>query len=213
MTGSQSWKGAIAAPERHYLPNCKQASLLNKTSWYSGQSSSTWGGVPVVHPENQAAGMGEVISNSDRARQTPHGLSCSDLGRAQNAGPTESEPLRTTRVPEPEQLRCRRCMQTRASLGWFPVEQPRAWAVWAGRAHVPWARECPVWLIHCEYTRVLFVCSIPPSPQCDWTSEPKKKCVHHCPPCVKVEIRHWRDQQTEEAKTEGTALEVTGAID
>jgi len=26
------------------------------------------------------------------------------------------------------------------------------------------------------------------------------------------EIRHWRDQQTEEAKTEGTALEVTGAI-
>ena len=30
-TGSQSrkgWKGAIAAPERLYLPNCKQASLL-----------------------------------------------------------------------------------------------------------------------------------------------------------------------------------------
>ena len=33
MTGSQSWKGAIAAPERHYLQNCKQASLLTKTSW------------------------------------------------------------------------------------------------------------------------------------------------------------------------------------
>ena len=36
MTGSQSWKGlkgAIAAPERHYLSNCKQASLLTKTSW------------------------------------------------------------------------------------------------------------------------------------------------------------------------------------
>ena len=28
VTGSQSWKGAITAPERHYLPNCKQASLL-----------------------------------------------------------------------------------------------------------------------------------------------------------------------------------------
>ena len=31
-------------------------------------------------------------------------LSCLDLGRAQNAGPTESAPLRTTRVPEPEHL-------------------------------------------------------------------------------------------------------------
>ena len=31
-------------------------------------------------------------------------LSCSDLGRTQNAGPTESAPLRTTRVPEPERL-------------------------------------------------------------------------------------------------------------
>ena len=31
VTGSQSQKGAIAAPERHYLQNCKQASLLTKT--------------------------------------------------------------------------------------------------------------------------------------------------------------------------------------
>ena len=46
-----------------------------------------------------------AISRSSRARQTPHHLSCLDLGRAQNAGPTESAPLRTTRVPEPEQLR------------------------------------------------------------------------------------------------------------
>ena len=28
VTGSQRRKGAIAAPERHYLQNCKQASLL-----------------------------------------------------------------------------------------------------------------------------------------------------------------------------------------
>ena len=40
----------------------------------------------------------------------------------------------------------------------------------------------------------------------------KKKCVHHCPLFVRVEIRHLRDQQ-KEAKTEGTALEATGAID
>ena len=39
--GSQSQKGAIAAPERHHLPNCNQALLLTKTSWDSGWSTST----------------------------------------------------------------------------------------------------------------------------------------------------------------------------
>ena len=45
-----------------------------------------------------------MISCSNHPRQTPHHLSFSDLGRAQNRGPTESGPLRTTRVPEPERL-------------------------------------------------------------------------------------------------------------
>ena len=70
--------------------------------------------------------MGEAIGRSDWARQTPHHLSCSDLGRAQNAGPVESAPLRATRVPEPERLRPGRCMQPRAGLRQFLVEQPRA---------------------------------------------------------------------------------------
>ena len=210
MTGSQSRKWAITAPERHYLLNYKQASLLTKTSWGSEQSSSTWEGVPVVHPENR--GTGKAISHSDRTRQTSHHPSCSKLGRAQNAGPMESAPLRTTGEPEPERLRPGRCMQPRAGLRRFPVEQPRAWAVWAGRVHTPWAGTGPVWLRHCEHMPVLFVCSVPPSPQRDWTSEPKK--VHTTTlPCVRAEIRHWRDQQIEEAKTEGTALEVTGTID
>ena len=38
--GSQSQKGAIAAPERHPIPNCKQTLLLTKTSWDSGWSTS-----------------------------------------------------------------------------------------------------------------------------------------------------------------------------
>jgi len=53
-------------------------------------------------------------------------VSDSDLGRAQNADPTESVPLRTTRVPEPERLRPGRCMQPRAGLRQFPAEHPRA---------------------------------------------------------------------------------------
>ena len=44
---------------------------------------------------------------------------------AQNAGPTESVPLRTTRVPEPERLRPGRCMQPREGSGRFLGEQPR----------------------------------------------------------------------------------------
>ena len=175
---------------RETLSTKLQAGFFAKTSWGSGRSTSAWEGAPVVHPENRASGTGEVISHSDRTHQIPHHLSCSDLGRAQNAGPTESVPLRTTWEP-----------------GQFLAEQPRAWAVWAGRAHVQWVGAGPVWLRHCEHTPVLFVCSIPPSPQHDWTSEPKKS-VHHLPSCVRVEIRHWRDQQTEEAKTEGTALDV-----
>ena len=174
MTGSQSLKGAIAAPERPDLQNCKQASLLTKTSWGSGQLSFAWEGALVVHPENRVAGMGHAISRSNCTGQTPRHLSCSDLGRAQNAGPTESAPLRTTWVPEPEQLRPGRGMQPRASLGWFPVEQPRAWAVWAGRVHAPWVGAGPAWLRHCKQTPVLFVCSVPPSPQHYWTSESKK---------------------------------------
>ena len=81
--------------------------------------------MPVEHPENQAAGTGEVISHSDHARQTPHHLSYSDLGGAENAGPTESALLRTTRVPEPEWLRPGRCTQPRAGLGQFPAKQPK----------------------------------------------------------------------------------------
>ena len=127
--GSQSQKGEIMASERHYLPNCKQASLLTKTSWDSGRSTSAWEGALVVHPENWAAGMEEVISCSDRAHQTPGHLSCPDLGRAQNAGPTVSVPLRTTRVPEPEWLRPGKCIQPRASLRQFPAEKHRPWEV------------------------------------------------------------------------------------
>ena len=75
---SQSQKVAIMAPERHTLPKCKQAPLLTKSSWDSGWLTSagrisvrdqlprrdiwhTWEGMHIVHPENQAAGTGEVI--------------------------------------------------------------------------------------------------------------------------------------------------------
>ena len=42
------------------------------------------------------------------------------------------------------------------------------------------------------------------------SSEPKKKSVLHRPLCVRAGTRHRRDQQTEEAITEGNNLEATG---
>ena len=50
-------------------------------------------------------------TGGDCARQTPNHLSCSDLGRAQNACPTKSVPLWSTQEPEPEQLRPGKYMQ------------------------------------------------------------------------------------------------------
>ena len=44
------------------------------------------------------------------AHQAPGHLSCSGLGWAQNAGPTKSAPLCSTREPEPKWLRPWKCM-------------------------------------------------------------------------------------------------------
>ena len=52
--------------------------------------------------------------------QVPGHLSCSDLGRAQNIGQTESAPLWRTPEPEYEQLRPGKCMQPRAHFRQFP---------------------------------------------------------------------------------------------
>ena len=64
-------------------------------------------------------------TGGDCTHQAPGHLSCSDLERAQNAGPTKSAPLWSTQVPEPEWLRPGKCMQTRACIRQFPAEQPR----------------------------------------------------------------------------------------
>ena len=54
------------------------------------------------------------------SHQAPGHLSCSDLGRAQNSGPTESVPLWSTQEPENEWCRSRTCTQHRAHLRQFP---------------------------------------------------------------------------------------------
>ena len=187
-------------PERHYLPNCKQASLLTKTSWDSGWSTSTWEGAPVVHPENQVARTGEAISHSDHSCQTAGHLNCSDLGRAQNTGPTESVPLRTTGVPEPEWLRPGKCIQPRAGLRQFPESNLEPKQCWQGKHRLleRGQTQCGRDTVN-THQCYLFAASLPPHSTTEQVS--LKKCPP-LPPCVRAEIRHWRDEQTEEAKRE-----------
>ena len=132
---SQRRKGANSSPETAFLTKLQSGFwLLTKTSWDSGWLTST-GRVTArdqlprrhtshqrmhnrCHPANGAAGARELI------RRTRHlGRVCSPstrspellgLGRAQNAGPTEPVPLRSTRESEPERLRPGKCMQPRA---------------------------------------------------------------------------------------------------
>ena len=54
--------------------------------------------------------------------------------------------------------------------------------------------------------------SLPPHSATEQVSlkRKKKKSVLHHPLCIRAETRHRRVQQTEEAITEGTALEATG---
>ena len=53
------------------------------------------------------------------AHQTPGCLSCSDLGKAQNTGPTEFVPLWSTQEPEPEWGRTGKYTKCRAHLRRF----------------------------------------------------------------------------------------------
>ena len=59
--GSQSRKGAFEAPERHPMPNCKQTSLLTKTSWDSGRSTSPEGSQPEISSPEETHGTPEKV--------------------------------------------------------------------------------------------------------------------------------------------------------
>ena len=89
-----------------------------------GDTQHTWDGALVVHPGNQVPRTGVEIKTMAHLGQctcqAPGHLSCSDLGRAQNASPTESVPLWSTWEPEPEQLRPGKCMKLGARFGQFP---------------------------------------------------------------------------------------------
>ena len=94
-TGSQSrkdWKEAIADPERLYLPNCKQASLLRLLGVLDSQNLPHKGHQRSTQKAEQQRQKRRQVAAIALAKL----LSYSDPGRAQNAVPTESVPLRAT---------------------------------------------------------------------------------------------------------------------
>ena len=140
-----------------------------------------WDGALMAHPGNLAAGTREVIRHTthlgQRTPQAPDCLSCSELERAQNSGPTESVPLWSTPEPKPEWLRPGKCMQLRAHFRTVPLQSNLEPEQCRLGKHTPlWDGANPVWPRHCEHSPhmpVIFLCSIPPSPQHTWTREPK----------------------------------------
>ena len=94
-TGSQSckgWKGAIAALERLYLPNCKQASLLRLLGVLDSHHLPHKGHQQYTQKTEQQRQERRQVTATALAKL----LSYSDLGRAQNADPSKYAPLRAT---------------------------------------------------------------------------------------------------------------------
>ena len=123
-------------------------------------------------------------------------------GKGTNTGPTKYVPLWSTRVPEPERLRPGKCIQPRAGLRQFQVEQELKLELKQCRqgkhTRREWGQTQCGWDSASTRQCYLFAVFLPPHSTTEQAS--LKKCPPP-PPWVRAEIRHWRDQQTEEAKT------------
>ena len=99
----EGWSLRSAPQRRHGTPK----TVLSQCTW-----------------ETEQPGLGRWLRCTDRLRQCARKaagrLSCSNLGKAQNAHPTKSVPLWSTREPEPEWLRPGKCMKCWVCSGQHP---------------------------------------------------------------------------------------------
>ena len=233
-------KGANSAPETASSSKLQAGSqLLTKSSWDPGRlvsvrkvtardqhlrrdNSTPETVFPLCTQDTEQLGLGRWWNSPPRweeyAHQASDRLSCLYLRRAQNADPTESVPLWSTREPESEWRRSGKCMQPRACFRQFPGRA--TWSLssvdWKGTHAVSGRQtQCGPDTVSTPHTHqwYLFPVFLPPRSTIEQVSLNKWPPL---PPRVRVEVRYWRDLQTEEAKVnkeEGTALEVTGATD
>ena len=195
MTARARRRRAISTPEMASSTKLWAGSqLLTKPSWDPGWLTSTrrvavrdqlprgdtghtWDSALLVHSGNPGAGTGEVIRHTAQlgewACQTPGHLSCSDLGRHK----TQAQPsLCLCGVPENLNLSgldLGSACNPGPALDRTLAEQPGTWTMWIGKTHMPREGANPVWPRHCEHsphTPLIFLWSVPPSPQHNWTS-------------------------------------------
>ena len=101
-------------------------------------------------------------------------LSSLDLGSAYNPGPAPDSSQQSNLEPKQcRQGKHTRCEWGQTQCGWDTASSPH----------------------RCQW--YLFAVSLPPHSTIEQVSLKKWPPL---PPCVRAEIRHWRDQQTEEAK-------------
>ena len=99
------------------VPQKRHMAHLRRRTHCTPRKLSGWDrGGNKMHPQ----------TGGDCTFQAPGHLSCSDLERAQNTGPTKSAPWWNTQEPESKRLRPGKCMQPRTCLRPFLAEQPRA---------------------------------------------------------------------------------------
>ena len=113
----QEGRSQRSAPEKTHMAHLRQCT--QETKWLGR------GGDKMHHTKGECA------------HQASGHLSCSDLGRAQNAGPTKSAPLWSTQEPEPEQLRPGKCMQPSAHFRQFPCRATWSLSSMDGKTHTP----------------------------------------------------------------------------
>ena len=115
-----------------------------------------------THPAHTAQALGCSTRNRPRLA-----LGCRHLQVSRSGSGTRVVLRGADSIgPEPERLRPGRYMQPRASLGrsrWSNLETELCGQGGCTRHE----GAGPVWQRHCKHTSVLFVCSVPPSPQCD----------------------------------------------
>ena len=137
-------------------------------------------------------------------------------GKGTKHGPTKFVLLWSTQEPEPEWLRPVKCMQPRAHFRQFPYRA--TWSLssvdWES-THAVSGDKCGSDTVSTPHTHQWYLLAVFLPPQ-SITEQVSLNIWPPLPPCVRAEIRHWRDLQTEEAKInkeEGTALEVTRVTD
>ena len=198
VTARTRGRGANSSPETASSTKLRAGSqLLTKSSWDPGQLISarrvavrdqlprgdtwhTWDSSLAAHPGNRVAGTGEVIKTHH-----PPGECTLDkhlvawAARTWEGHKTQAQPsLCLCEIPENLNLSS---IDLRSAHNPGPPQTVPSRATWSlssvdQETKPPWVGANPVWPRHCEHsphTPVIFVCSVPPSLQHNWTSVPK----------------------------------------